>query len=245
MSAIKTIRSFAIFLLLLPIIDAFGAEETPAADTAANTAAETLPNVEDADTLKKLDPQDPIWVSADRKRVVLLGEVCLREGLLELFACAKNSKEHESIVTIGVKPYLIHAALLVIGAKKGRPVQYTPEFTPPEGEKIAVHVRWRDSDGTVRDVRAQEWICKADSTEEMSIPWVFTGGSIGKDPNNKSYYLADVTGELIGVSNFAGTILDVPIESSVNNDELLFEPFTERIPPVGTGVTLVLSVEPE
>lgn len=226
--------------------DALWAAETASADfTNAQETAETLPNVENAGTLKKLDPQDPIWVTADRKLVVMLGEVCLREGLLELFACAKNSKEHESIIALDIKPYLIHAALLVIGAKKGRPVQYTPEFIPPEGEKITVHLRWLDSDGTLHDVRAQEWIRKAESDEEMSVPWVFTGGSIGKDPNGKSYYLADMTGELIGVSNFAGTILDVPIESSAQNDELLFEPFTERIPPIGTAVTLVLSVEPE
>lgn len=243
MSVLKSARYFVFLSLAILLVGSAPAAEETESD-APRPAAPT-PLVESPETLKKLDPNDPIWVTADRSSVVLLGEVCLREGMLEFFACGKNSKEHESIVVLNIKPYLIHAALLVIGAKKGHPAQYTPEFRPPDGDKIAIHLRWLDSDGTLQDVRAQEWIREADSSNEMSISWVFTGGSIGKDPQGKSYYLADVTGELIGVSNFAGTILDVPIASSANNEELLFEPFTERIPPLGTAVTLVLTVERE
>ncbi len=52
--------------------------------------------------------------------------------------------------------------------------------------------------------------------------------------------MANITGELIGVSNFAATILDLPIESTSENENLLFEPNTEKIPPPETEVTLVL-----
>ncbi len=193
------------------------------------------------ETLKRLDPERPIWITPDRKRVVLIGTVCLREGLLELFACGKNTKEHESIISLDVKPYMIHAALLVIGAKKGEPARFSPTFVPPRGEEIEVLVRWKNSDGSIEERRAQELIRQTDSKEEMSTAWVFTGGAMGKDPKGRSYYLADVTGEIIGVSNFPGTILDLPIESSADNNLLLFEPYTERIPPLETEVTLILS----
>ena len=84
-------------------------------------------------------------------------------------------------------------------------------------------------------------IREAGTGKPMSVPWVFSGGLTGKDENGRSYYLADITGEIIGVSNFAGSILDVPMESSSSNDDLYYEPDTEKIPPLGTEVTLILS----
>ena len=41
------------------------------------------------------------------------------------------------------------------------------------------------------------------------------------------------------VSNFPAATLDLPITSSQANESLLFETFTERIPPRGTPVELV------
>lgn len=192
--------------------------------------------------LLKLDKSAPIWVSKDRQNVVLGGEVCLREGLLEFFACRKNSKEHESIVSLDIPPHLIHAALLAIGAKQGTPAKFDPEFVSPTGEEIEINVCWRDEEtGNVRKVRAQEFVLENESGKKMQAPWVFTGGLFGVDPNGKKYYLANVTGEVFGVSNFPGSVLDVPFESSNDNSQLNYAPNTKIIPSVGTKVVLVLS----
>lgn len=190
--------------------------------------------------LKKLDRTDPIWVTADRKEVLLGGMVCLREGLLEFFACREQSKEHESIITLKIKPHLIHAGLLIIGARQGSPARFDPEVIPPSGEEIEVVVRWIDEKGNRQEARAQEWVLENKSGKEMSSPWVFTGGLFGKDSKGKRYYLADISGEIFGVSNFPGSVLDVPFVSSSNNDELFYQPNTKKIPPIGTQVTLVL-----
>ena len=48
------------------------------------------------------------------------------------------------------------------------------------------------------------------------------------------------SGDLICVSNFNTATLDLPVESSQANASLLFTAFTERIPPHGTKVRLVL-----
>lgn len=215
--------------------------DTAASPESASLAETPEPAVENPSALKRLDVKDPIWVTPDRTKVVLLGTICLREGLLEFFACRAQSKEHESIVSIDVKPYLIHAALLVIGAKKGEPARFDPEFVPPSGEEIEVHVLWKEKDGTIRDYRAQELVRESKSGELMKSPFVFTGGVMGKNKEGKPYYLADITGEVFGVSNFAGSILDVPFESSSSNDALYYEPNPENIPEVGTVVTLTLS----
>ena len=212
------------------------------ADEGVEPVREVIPLCDSPETLKRLDPIDPIWVSADRKQLILVGKITLREGLLEFFACRTGSKEYESILALDVKPYLNHAGLLVIGAKKGHSVRYEPKFVPPDGEKIAILARWKEDDGQVRELPAAEMVRNSETGTPLSTPWVFTGSVTGKDKEGKSYYLANITGELIGVSNFAGTILDVPFESTSDNENLVFEPNTEKIPPIGTEVTLILSL---
>lgn len=198
--------------------------------------------VDEPEKLRRLDKTAPIWVSSDRKRVVLGGVVCLREGPLEFFACRRGSKEHESVVSLDVAPHLICAALLAVGAKQGKPAKFDPEFVPPTGEEIEIELRWRDAEsGTVRKIRAQETVRDAETGREMSAPWVFTGGLFGVDAEGKKYYLANVTGEIFGVSNFPGSVLDVPFESSSDNALLTFEANTEKIPPTGTPTALILT----
>jgi len=57
--------------------------------------------------------------------------------------------------------------------------------------------------------------------------------------------LADVSGDLICVSNFPDSVLDLPIQSTDSDASLLFEAFTEHIPSRGTPVTLVLAPKKE
>ncbi|MDR3111243.1 MAG: YdjY domain-containing protein, partial [Planctomycetaceae bacterium] len=215
------------------------------------------PIVDDETKLVKLDPTSRVWVEKDddgRKRVIVLGVVVLRDKPIELFACRRRSKEHESIVALNVKPNLIHAALLLTGAKPGKPVEFMPKFVPPSGEQIDVRVRWLDKDGKRQECPAADWIAMANEFDEvkqddgsvkkvkrtMNTHWVFTGSTTFKDDENVTHYVADETGEIIGTSNFVGSILDVPIESSDQNSTLMFEANTERIPSLGTPVTLVL-----
>ena len=53
--------------------------------------------------LIRLDPKAEVWVDAKRKRVIVGGQICLRQGLLEMFACPRGTKEHESIVSVNTK----------------------------------------------------------------------------------------------------------------------------------------------
>ena len=161
-----------------------------------------------------------------------------------MFACPQGTKEHESIVALNAKAYQIHAGLLAIGATPGRPVRYQPNYSPAEGPKIQVMVQWRE-DGKPRSVRAQDWIRQTGTDKQMEHDWVFAGSGFWKDTaTGKEHYLAE-GGEVICVSNFGTAMLDLPIQSSQDNAALMFEAFTERIPPVGTPVRLVLSeIEP-
>ena len=60
-------------------------------------------------------------VDFQKRCVDLEAKVCLDAGYLELIACTKGSKEHESIVSVSSKALHIHTALLLLGADNGHP----------------------------------------------------------------------------------------------------------------------------
>ena len=90
--------------------------------------------------------------------------VCLTNGLLELVACAKDTKEHEAIISVQAKAAHIHAALLLLRAQPGSPA--TRKLIegengengengedgrwvelPPSGSKVDVYLVVKDKDG--------------------------------------------------------------------------------------------------
>lgn len=188
---------------------------------------------------RQLDAKQPVWVDADAGRVYVDGFVTLREGVLEMFACPAGTKEHESIVAVDAPAMLIHTALLAVGAEPGTPVRFQPDYKPPTGTEIVVSIEWT-AKGESQSAKAQDWIRNAETGEAMKLPFVFAGSGFWTDPDTKkNHYLAE-GGDLICVTNFGAAMLDVPAPSTQVNDELWFEPFTERIPPVDTPVRLVL-----
>lgn len=189
-----------------------------------------------------LDPERPVWVDPEAEKVFVDGTVVLREGFLEMFACPRGTKEHESVVAVDCKAMVLHTALLAIGAEPGKPVRYQPEYRPPSGDEIEVGLEWIDEHGAKQSARAQDWVRHSKTGKAMQLPFVFAGSVFQTDAaTGRRHYLAE-QGDLICVSNFGDAMLDVPAPSSKSNDALWYEPFTEHIPPVDTPVRLVLRV---
>ena len=76
---------------------------------------------------------------------------------------------------------------------------------------------------------------------QLDAGWVFAGSGFYVDPQTgEKSYLAE-GGDLICVSNFPSAMLDLSVKSTDKQDEgLMFEPWTERVPPKGTEVTMEL-----
>jgi hypothetical protein len=189
---------------------------------------------------KRLDPEADAWLDAQQGAVIIDGNISLREGMLEMFACLRNTKEHESIVSANTRAFLVHAALVGLGADPGTPVQFMPEYKPPTGPEIEIFVQWRDEDGNDEIVRAQDLVKDARTGKAMTQPFVFAGSLFWKDPEDgRTYYMAE-QGDFICVSNFGTAMIDIPIESSQANEERMFMAFTEKIPPLGAPVRMIL-----
>jgi hypothetical protein len=180
------------------------------------------------------------------RRVHLMTEVVLREGPLEVFLCKLNTKEHEAILHVDADAREIHFALIAAGAKAGHPVQYVDpktgksDFKLPTGTPIKVTVTYRQK-GKVKTSPAGDWIKDPKAGKNLDFDWVFAGSRFFKDPEGKNpdYYMAN-NGEVITVSNFPDSMLDVPIKSSKDDADRIFEADTPKIPPLRTPVIVTL-----
>jgi hypothetical protein len=224
---------------------------------AAEKKPEGLPPVPQADPKSKLtalNKQNTLYLEVlpdGRKRVLVAAEVCLREGLLEVFLCKKNTKEHESILRVDMDARFIHAALVGAGAKYGKPVQFVnekgdPDYKPASGDKIQVGLHYT-LDGKPQSHAAQEWILDKKTKKPMAHQWVFAGSRFMKNPDapptDPDYYCAN-NGEVICLSNFVDSMLDLPVEISRENADLNFDALTAKIPPLGSMVWVILEPVP-
>lgn len=105
-----------------------------------------------------LNPQKSVLLDVDDGKLILETEVVLRAGLLEMLVCLKQTKEHESILSIDAKAATVHAGLLALGCKPGTPVKFDPEFQPPQGQEIEIWLMWKDAEGKWQRTKAQNWI---------------------------------------------------------------------------------------
>jgi hypothetical protein len=201
------------------------------------------------DAYKPLNKQKTVYFekAADgTRRVHLMTEVVLREGPLEVFLCKLNTKEHEAILHVDADAREIHFALIAAGAKAGHPVQYVdpktgkPDYKLPTGTPIKVTVTYRQK-GKVKTSPAGDWIKDPKAGKDLDVGWVFAGSRFFKDPEGKNpdYYMAN-NGEVITVSNFPDSMLDVPIKSSKDDADRIFEADTPKIPPLRTPVIVTL-----
>lgn len=217
------------------------ATDKPAADSDAAPADDPAKPEIEPEGLVRISKLHPTWIDTKRKAVVIDGKVCLREGQLEMFACPKGTKEHESVIALDCLPEEVHAGLLRVGAKSGKPVKFDPKYEPATGDIVDVYVLWKDEAGEKHQVRAQEWIQHTKTEKAMPFDFVFAGSGFWKDEETgKEHYQAN-GGDFICVSNFPTAMLDLPVESSQANADLLFNAFTANIPPKGTPVRVVLA----
>jgi len=196
----------------------------------------SAPAKEPKDGIVEMTPS--LRMDLKNKQVILDAEVVLTQGPLELFLCPKRTKEHEAILAADIVPRSFQLALLGVGAEPGSPALFEPEYIPPRGQAIEIFVEWEEK-GAKKKVNARDWIRHpkdAGAAEPLKAEFVFAGSRFIRIPGEeRARWLGD-DGDVVCVSNFPGSIIDVDMKSTNANEGLLFEAWTERIPPKGTKV---------
>ena len=142
------------------------------------------------------------------------------------------------IGTRGIRFFWLLGIILLLGTAVGAGVVLNQ---PATGTVIKIHLMYEEN-GKKKEVTAREWVRYSQKNKELDQDWVFGGSYLIPDPldNTKKPYYAANDGDVICVSNFDTALLDLPIESSVQNDDLAFEAYTERIPAKDTAVLVIL-----
>lgn len=116
------------------------------------------------DLLMQLDGATPLdrkgsaYLDVKKKRVLLKTRVACNDCLLEMLVCTAGSKEHESVLSFDGKAYVIHTALLALGIKPGKPVEFSPKFQEPDGPRLKMTVYWRNKEGRIQSMDARKWM---------------------------------------------------------------------------------------
>lgn len=203
-----------------------------------------------------------LTVRTEERYVDVEATVCLGEGFLELIACTKDSKEHESIIAVGAKPSHIHAALLLLRAEAGNPAIMRKLEDgrwldlAPKGAEVDVFLVFKDEKGEMKEWPISAFIQRAEEYEQ-SLPdatgkeaedkgrfpthtFLFAGSHLYKGEDGKAKYLSDESGNVISISSFGDEVLCLPGRHSQDNVALSWEINSEHLPPVGTKVILRL-----
>jgi hypothetical protein len=159
--------------------------------------------------------------------------------------CKKDTKEHEAILRTEIDGLKIHELLILAAAVPGTPTQFVnpkteqADYKPATGTKINVSVHYTKGGKTFTHP-AQEWIWDGKKKAQFPHSWVFAGSYIIVDPcSGKKFYGAD-SGDVISISNFPYSMLEVPAEVSKDDANLVYEAKTDRIPPLRSKVWVIL-----
>jgi hypothetical protein len=189
---------------------------------------------------KELGPNVFLETQGDVRRVVIITKVVHREGQLEGLLTKAGTKEHEYILGFAGDAIHIHTTLLAAGAESGSPVKFEPVYRPASGSVIKATVRY-EKGGRVVTHPAQEWIQNIVTKKQLAEDWVFGGSHLVPDQDNPQnrVYLANY-GDIICLCNIDSAMMDLPIRSPKKFEDRVYHAFTEKIPPDGTRVELIL-----
>jgi hypothetical protein len=116
---------------------------------------------------------------------------------LETTVCGYDSKEHESLVVTKAKPSQVHAALLMLGLKPGKPGAWKQEEKqwvgiPAVGDEVEVRFVVKNADGTEWEEDPAEWIVNIKDGKSLKsvaphANWVFAGSKLAaKKPSPRA-----------------------------------------------------------
>jgi len=249
-----TIVAFGVALAALAALAPASGGQAPKEQPKPEALPE-FPKLDPKNTVTALNPQKTIYAELSgaegKKKVVRVGlacEVCLREGPLEVFLCKKGTKEHEAIVRIDADAKFIHLALKTAGGEPGTPTQFIdpkteePKWKAATGSRVKVLVHYTKGGKTFTHP-AQEWIWDTKRKAPMNHDWVFAGSIVIKDPENGREYYGVNSGDIISISNFPYSLLEIPSEVSKDDAQLTYEVKTDKVPPLLSKVWVILAPE--
>jgi hypothetical protein len=208
-----------------------------------------------------------IVINFQERCIDIESSVCLDRGALELIACTKGTKEHESIVVIQAKPMHIHAGLLLLGANPGNPAMQKPVnkqktrwvHLPPAGDPVGVYLVVKNEKGKLVERSISEFVVRSDEDSDQAYDdgaaknrkkvkfpntFLFAGSLLRRNGSGPPTYLSGVSGNVISVSTFGDELLCLPGAHGRDNGLLMWRVDATNLPEIGSKVILRLRPRP-
>lgn len=171
-----------------------------------------------------------VRVFPETHSLVVSGWVNQVIGPIELLACGRGGKTHESVFVLNVDPVHLQTGLLLLGLKPGQPPTGLGQGQP-EGPKLDLWVDWEEN-GETKSARAETFVYNVqDKTVLPETPWIFTG-SIFLDGEFK----ASAEESLVVTYWDPWAIINIPLICGTNDEILVVN--TNSVPPLKTPIRM-------
>ena len=243
MSFVHGIRIFSTTALAVTVLWFHAAHALSSAERRSGRMGEA------SELIRKVGPEQyelgNLRIDAEERSIRCPGSINMdRGGPIELLACTKGGKVHESILVLDVEPLRLQLALLLLDLEMGRnpAVEYpegSPELERRPADTVAIQVSWKETgrkEGKGNEIfrPAHELLYNVKKKRVMQeARWAFIGSR-----KERGRFAAGVTGSLIVTYHDPYGILELALEE-VNSD-IWYEANSKVLPPVGTGVELTI-----
>ncbi len=191
----------------------------------------TIPGiVEVGDGLYKLGKLE---LDLNKKTITIYGKVNMSAGVIELLACTKVGKVHESLLVLDVEPIHLQTALILLGLEFVGGVRYQGDPITPKGDRVQIWIEWNSGGKLIRH-RAEDLIYNRIKQSSMEhTGWVFTGSRM-----NNGIFMAQGSGTLITTYRDPDAIIDNPLPEG--NDDTAYIVNNKIAPPKGTEIKMII-----
>ncbi len=180
-----------------------------------------------------------IQISKSAKTLSLPAQINMSKGLLEYLLVRNGGKTHESLFRTHIDPTQLQLAMLLIGAEgTDQPLSHQGAREMPKGNPVDITVSYMKN-GRMTPLKPESWIARKVEEKMLDsepLQWMFTGSTVS---NGK--FMAQAEGSIIAIYRDPAALID-NASAGGESDRVWFVK-EQDIPPVGTPVTLTISVK--
>ena len=221
---------------------AFVPKPTTAKSDAENAEKDTSPPPPDGSG--KIQWQG-ITIDTKARSIAIPAVVNQTTGIIEYALVHRDGKRHEALLFTSVSPQILHAAILLIGAKPA-PLTAASSLTAiPPNASLTVSIEW-DTNGPTAvhplDSLVQRTPAPAAGNPQPSTPipagpWWFNGSQL-----NPGGFAAEADGSILALIADPRAVINNPRPERLRDD--LHTPNAALLPKSGTPVRLIISLTP-
>lgn len=176
-----------------------------------------------------------VLVDPSNRCVLVQGYINQTNGLIELLACGKEGKTHESLLVLLASPLDLNISLLLLGLKaETRPTE-VGAWPVRRGPLLDLWLEW-DLGSRPQRCRAEALVFNEQTGRTLpATPWIYTGSII-----EHGYFRALSEDSDIATYWDPWALINLPLPCGA--DDHLLSVDEKAVPPLGTPVRLRLQV---